>query len=260
MSYLGSSATTQAFTPAIDSFSGNGSTTVFTLSRPVASVAQIQVTVGSTPQNPNTAFTVNGNTLTFTSAPASGTNNIYVYYTSPITQVIAPSAGTVQTSSMATGAVTQSILASGVGATGPAFSAYMASGQNITTGTATKVVLNAEEFDTNNNFDSTTNYRFTPTVAGYYAVTAHSFWNLGVTSIVCTCLIYKNGSAFKNGFGGGSNTSGYFTVEVNALIYMNGSTDYLEVYVQQYSGSTQSLGNGGGTSNVWFSGSLVRAA
>ena len=87
MSYIGNTPTTQAFAPAIDYFSGNGSTVAFTLSRPVASVAQVQVFVNNVPQNPSTAFTVSNQTLTFTGAPSSGTNNIYVEYTSPITQV-----------------------------------------------------------------------------------------------------------------------------------------------------------------------------
>ena len=97
MAYIGNTADQQAFTPAIDFFSGNGVTTAFTLSRPVASVAQVQATIENVPQNPGTAFTVSGNTITFDGAPASGTNNIYVYYTSPITQVIQPGQGTVGT-------------------------------------------------------------------------------------------------------------------------------------------------------------------
>jgi hypothetical protein len=52
-------------------------------------VAQVQAVIENVPQNPGDAFTVSGNTITFTSAPPSGTNNIYVYYTSPITQVVA---------------------------------------------------------------------------------------------------------------------------------------------------------------------------
>ena len=100
MAYIGNTGTTQTFTPAIDYFSGNGSTTAFTLSRPVASVAQIQVTINNVAQNPSSAYTVNGSTLTFTSAPLSGSSNIYVYYTSPNTQVIAPSQGTVGTAQL----------------------------------------------------------------------------------------------------------------------------------------------------------------
>jgi hypothetical protein len=101
MAVIGNSSTQQAFTPAVDYFSGNASTTAFTLSRPVASVAQVQVVVNNVAQNPSSAYTISSNTITFTSAPSSGTNNIYVYYTSPITDVIAPGQGTVTATSMA---------------------------------------------------------------------------------------------------------------------------------------------------------------
>ena len=89
MAYLGNTPSQQAFAPAVDYFNGTGSATAFTLSRPVASVAQVQVTIENVPQNPSSSFTVSGSTITFTSAPPSGTSNIYVQYTSPITQVVA---------------------------------------------------------------------------------------------------------------------------------------------------------------------------
>jgi hypothetical protein len=113
MAYIGNTAEQQAFTPAVDFFSGNGVTTAFTLSRPVASVAQVQATIENVPQNPGTAFTVSGNTITFDGAPASGTNNIYVYYTSPITQVIQPGQGTVGTAQIQNGAVIPADLSTG---------------------------------------------------------------------------------------------------------------------------------------------------
>ena len=113
MAYIGNTAEQQAFTPAIDFFSGNGVTTAFTLSRPVASVAQVQATIENVPQNPGTAFTVSGNTITFDGAPPSGTNNIYVYYTSPITQVIQPGQGTVGTAQIQNGAVIPADLSTG---------------------------------------------------------------------------------------------------------------------------------------------------
>lgn len=113
MAYLGNTPTTQSFSPAIDYFSGNGSTVAFTLSRPVASVAQVQVTIENVPQNPGTAFTVSGNTITFDGAPPSGTNNIYVYYTSPITQVIQPGQGTVGTAQIVDNAITTAKIAAG---------------------------------------------------------------------------------------------------------------------------------------------------
>jgi len=72
-----------------------------------------------------------------------------------------------------TSASPQSSFPSNIAGTGPAFSAYQSSGQTISsTSTWTKINFQTEEFDTNNNFDSTTNYRFTPQIAGYYQVNA----------------------------------------------------------------------------------------
>jgi hypothetical protein len=86
MAYIGNTVQNQGFTPAIDYFNGNGVTVTFTLSRPVVSVAQMIVAIDNVIQNPSTAFTVSGNSITFTSAPLSGSNNIWVEYTSLITQ------------------------------------------------------------------------------------------------------------------------------------------------------------------------------
>lgn len=85
MPFIGNSVTTQGFTPAIDYFNGDGVTVTFTLSRSVASVAQVIVAIDNVIQNPNSSFTVAGNAITFSSAPLSGTNNIWVEYTSLIT-------------------------------------------------------------------------------------------------------------------------------------------------------------------------------
>jgi hypothetical protein len=111
MAYIGNTAEQQAFTPRVDYFSGNASATAFTLSFPVASVAQVQAVIENVPQNPGDAYTVSGNTITFTSAPPSGTNNIYVYYTSPITQVIQPGQGTVGTAQIQDSAITTAKIA-----------------------------------------------------------------------------------------------------------------------------------------------------
>ncbi len=93
MGYLGNTPTTQSFTSGTDYFNGTGSQTAFTLTRNVNSVNDIQVTVNNVVQQPNDAYTVSGTTLTMTSAPSSGTNNVYVRYLSTTTQTIAPSSG-----------------------------------------------------------------------------------------------------------------------------------------------------------------------
>jgi len=100
MSYIGSTPVTQSFIAGTDYFNGNGSTTAFTLSRSVVSVNDIQATVNNVVQQPNDAYTVSGNTITFTSAPSAGTNNVYVRYISTTTQSITPSQNTVSYSTL----------------------------------------------------------------------------------------------------------------------------------------------------------------
>jgi hypothetical protein len=87
MAYIGNSASVQQYSPTIQYFSGNGSTTAFTLPIPVVTPAQLIVAVDNVIQNPSSAYTVTGSTLTFTSAPLAGTNNIWVEYTSLQTSV-----------------------------------------------------------------------------------------------------------------------------------------------------------------------------
>lgn len=138
MAYIGNTAQNQAFTPAVDYFSGNGSTVAFTLSRPVASVAQVQAVIENVPQNPGDAFTVSGNTITFTSAPPSGTSNIYVYYTSPITTVIQPGQGTVSPTSLSTGGPYWNTSGNvGIGTSSPATKLHVSGTGDITSRTQT---------------------------------------------------------------------------------------------------------------------------
>jgi hypothetical protein len=86
MAYIGAVAPgydpTRASVPQLDAerFSGNASTTAFTLARQVVSPTDIDVVVENVTQEPTVAYSVNGYTLTFTEAPGSGTNNIYVIY------------------------------------------------------------------------------------------------------------------------------------------------------------------------------------
>jgi hypothetical protein len=86
MPYLGSII--PAFDPSTavslqtdaERFSGNGSTTIFTLSRTVSTAVDVDVYVENVKQEPTTAYSAAGTTLTFTAAPSVGTNNIYVLY------------------------------------------------------------------------------------------------------------------------------------------------------------------------------------
>lgn len=150
--------------------------------------------------------------------------------------------------------ITQAEIGTNVAGTGPAFSAYGTTTQTIANATQTKVTLSNETFDTNNNFDSTTNYRFTPTVAGYYQVTGSVAWNLA--NNYNQAVLFKNGSIYA--IGPNSPTASLAICSVSTLVYLNGSTDYIELFCAQYSGSSQTTNEN--STQTFLTGSLVRAA
>lgn len=134
---------------------------------------------------------------------------------------------------------------------GPAFSAYQSTNTGtIASTTFTKVTFDTELWDTNNNFASS---RFTPTVAGYYEINSVYQVSPAVTGFI---TIYKNGSDYKRGIW--INTAGgAIQLSVSGLVYCNGSTDYIEIYMYQTTGTVTQQG---GATISWFDGCLVRAA
>ena len=82
MAYVGNPIDTQnTFQSLVGKrVNGDGSTTAFTLDVAPSSTLDIEVFVGNVRQDPNSAYTLSGTTLTFTGAPPSGTNNIYVVH------------------------------------------------------------------------------------------------------------------------------------------------------------------------------------
>lgn len=156
--------------------------------------------------------------------------------------------------------ITQADLATGVAGTGPAFAAYMTNGsanQSVTSGVFTKVKIDTKVFDTNTNFDATTNYRFTPTVAGYYQINS----SIGLSATVPSLYIvgiYKNGVIF----GAGSQLQGLAgtasqILQCSGLVYLNGSTDYVELYGLIVGTSPVFVFS---SNNTTFQASMVRAA
>ena len=139
----------------------------------------------------------------------------------------------------------------------PAFSAYLSANQSIATSTYTKLEIDTVDFDTSSDYDNTTDYRFTPSVAGYYQVTALASTSGLANATVHFINIYKNGSIFARGsrFANGA-TAGTQSVATK-LIYMNGTTDYLEFYVFHNHGS--SLNTIAGADFTYASAILVRA-
>lgn len=331
VSYIGNIPQYTAF--VTDQFSGNGSTTAFTMSVSPANTASVLVAVSGVLQSPDT-YSVSGTTLTFSSAPPSGTGNIscrflgipasgvtttayrtvteftatagqttftppsytagYInvyrngtllgsadytatngttvvlasgatagdlvtvesFYVSSVVGAIPATAGAVTDTYLNTGAVTQTKVATGVAGTGPSFSAYQNSGQSISAGTWTKVSLQAENWDTANAFDSSSTYNFTPQVAGYYQV--NGCIRQDTNSNPVGSAIYKNGSVYVYGqqVNVTSGSSSLTLAVVTSLVYLNGTTDYLNLYgYSQAGGSLVGLSH-----STYFNAALVRAA
>jgi hypothetical protein len=134
----------------------------------------------------------------------------------------------------------------------PAFSAYSGTTQTgVASGTFTKVLFDTEEFDTANCFSSS---RFTPNVAGYYQVTGRTDWS--ITSGACFVQVYKNGTNYKSGSLNDATPNGVAPT-VTCLVYLNGSSDYVELYTYQNNGTNSIFGSSAGT---YFQASMVRGA
>lgn len=121
----------------------------------------------------------------------------------------------------------------------------------IVTATHTLVTWSTESVDSNNNFASN---KFTPTVAGTYLVVLVVYWDSMADQAFMIPEIYKNGSLIAGTAARASGTSdqGNSTVVV---VSMNGSTDYLEAYAYQSTGSNKNI-NGNATA-TYFAGAWI---
>jgi hypothetical protein len=139
----------------------------------------------------------------------------------------------------------------------PAFRVHTETSQNVTSNVETKAVLDIKDFDTNNWFDTST-YRYTPQIAGYYSFT-------GMLRIAGTTLTSQSASLFKNGsriFSSFNRVSSSTPVHVvvTDLIYLNGSTDYVELYGISSGASGTSFNYADNSATSILSGFLVRTA
>jgi len=126
----------------------------------------------------------------------------------------------------------------------PAFEVYLNSNQSISASTYTKVQYNTEILDTDNCYDNATNYRFTPTVSGYYYLEAQIMLvNSAADFQSFNIRITKNGSDISNidrNFAGNYFDAGAGQgLNVSVISQANGSTDYFEV--QGISSGTSSV-------------------
>ena len=234
-------------------FSGDASTTAFTLDVAPTSTLDIEVFVENVRQDPNSAYSLSGTTLTFAAAPPSGTNNIYVVHQAKAVGTISPAAGTVNADSFdntvisghtALAAIpdtTDELLISDAGTikridfsllgNAPAFKATSASSQAITENSNNLVVLGTEVFDTDSAFASN-KFTVPSGKAGKYffigGIGSGQQIDDGSTFIV---KFHKNGSEILDSYtrlrGVAANNN--ISVTTSAILDLSAS-DYIELY------------------------------
>ena len=249
MAYLGTPIdTTNQFQSLVGKrFSGDASTTAFTLDVAPSSTLDIEVYVENVRQDPNSAYSLSGTTLTFAAAPPSGTNNIYVIHQAKAVGTISPAAGTVNADSFdntvisghtalaETPATTDELLISDAGTikridsiffqNRPAFWVAKDSTQSIAGDSNVQLTYEEELLDSAGAFASST---FTPQSAGYYFIYAQARFNANDDADQWRIELYKNGSSVNVG---SMVTRTQQTAQVSGLVQFNGSSDNVKFYV-----------------------------
>jgi len=255
-------------------FSGDASTTAFTLDIAPSSTLDIEVFVENVRQDPNSAYTLSGTTLTFTGAPPSGTNNIYVVHQ-------AKSVGTIdvpndsvtansivddavesehlnnniisgQTALGATPADTDEFLVSDAGtikrvdysyikaSSEPVFAVVLDASQTLSNNTVTKLTFTSEHIDTDSAF-ADSKFTVPSGKAGKYFFQAKV--RAANVSTSLSLFIYKNGSEVNVGYRSTGYSAGnipYGGVNLIAVLDLSAS-DYVEIYGDQNSGGSAAV-------------------
>jgi len=112
-------------------------------------------------------------------------------------------------------------------------------GVSCPNGTPTKITFNVEVLDTQTAFDSSTNYRFTPS-SGYYLFIGHlrfSTFPASSGNDTCGVMLYKNGSGVVESYDSTGGATGANMISLSTFQEANGS-DYFELWAYQATGST----------------------
>ena len=128
----------------------------------------------------------------------------------------------------------------------PSFFAFLSSSQTISSGTTTKIQCNTERLDTNNTYDNSTNYRFTPGVAGKYFIYGAVMCGAGSEQLTeAEALIYVNGSSGTKSSFNHTNQRANVVTPYTSMIYDASTTDYFELYssITDNSGSPSAFGD-----------------
>jgi hypothetical protein len=257
MAYIGNKLADSYTSFAKQDFT-TSATTSYTLDYSVTNENEIALFINFVRQEPTTAYTASGTTLTLTSA-TSATDDMYCVFLGKALQTVNPPAGSVGLSQLsATGTASASTYLRGdnswsaisVGDNTPAFFAYRA-GASITIpdNTSTLLIMDTEVFDTNSAFDTSTGF-FTPQESGKYYVFAQFRLNTATNLDNVECMFKVNGSNTTPTLFSSIYNSNLNTTQVSGIVTLNGSTDYVAPYGVQYSGGSI----GASTNGIYFYG------
>ena len=220
-------------------------TTSYTLDNPVTNENEIALFINFVRQEPTTAYTASGTTLTLTSA-TSATDDMYCVFLGKAVQTVNPPSGSVGTSQIADLAVTSGKLASGVLPTNtPAFQANLSSNQALSSNTSVKIQFNTEDYDTNSDYDNSTNFRFTISEAGKYyfytnIVLSDSVNERAIASFKINGSTYGRMETYSNVSGADPNLFTAFSKNFSV-------NDYVEVFVDAGSSGATARSQAGET-------------
>jgi hypothetical protein len=255
-------------------------TTSYTLDHPVTNENEIALFINFVRQEPTTAYTATGTSLTLTSATSS-TDDMYCVFLGKAVQTVNPPSGSVGTAQLGSEAVTNAKLSSSIitgqtaetsiatddlillsdtsasgglrkmtranfvsgigGDNTPAFHSFATSGITPNANAGTKVTNLSEVFDTNSAFSSN---RFTVPSGegGKYFFYGAVTYSGEVTSP--HCMFFVNGSqsfnSEDNAIGMGSNER----TAVNHKILILDAGDYVELFTFNSTGGTNTHGGG----------------
>ena len=232
-------------------------TTSYTLDNPVANANELALFINFVRQEPTTAYSASGTSLTLTEATSVG-DDMYCVFLGKAVQTVNPpnaSVGLSQLTASGTKDATtflrgDNTFAVAGGTNTPLVYAYKNNTQSVANNTATEIIYNQELYDTGSAFDTSTG-RFTPQEAGYYQVMAWFRLATGTDLENVEVVIRKNGSAISaNPFSSVHNDS-YNTAYISSIVNLNGSSDYVSAFAFQYSGGSLNIHSNGNGFNAF---------
>jgi hypothetical protein len=149
------------------------------------------------------------------------------------------------------------------GVAAPAFQAFIGT-QSISADTSSLMTFSNEVYDTASCFNNTGStvggipaYSFLPTVAGYYQVNLSCYWRSYPATGFVGMTLFKNGSGYLEVARINTATG---TFSGSCIVYLNGTTDYVNGYFYAANNSGTVIADNNGASFSNFSGCLLRGA